>query len=131
MLGAVIGGAACVPRLSQPQNPAASALSPLEQLGRSVFFDRRLSLRGNQSCASCHAPEAGWTGDLPVVNAGRAVYEGSVSGLFGNRKPPTVAYAMAPVLHAMTEDGETVFVGGNFWDGRATKECAFCGGRSA
>ena len=101
---------------------AAPALSPLEQLGKSVFFDRRLSLRGNQSCASCHAPQVGWTGDLPLVNAGPAVYEGSVSGLFGNRKPPTVAYAMAPVLHTMTEDGETLFVGGNFWDGRATGE---------
>ena len=56
------------------------------------------------------------------MNAGPAVYEGSVSGLFGNRKPPTVAYAMAPVFHAMTEDGEMLFVGGNFWDGRATGE---------
>jgi cytochrome c peroxidase len=122
MLGAVIVGAACVPRLSEPRNPAVPALSPLEQLGKSVFFDRRLSLRGNQSCASCHAPQVGWTGDLPLVNAGPAVYEGSVSGLFGNRKPPTVAYARAPVLHAMTEDGEMLFVGGNFWDGRATGE---------
>jgi cytochrome c peroxidase len=99
-----------------------SALSPLEQLGKSVFFDRRLSLRGNQSCASCHAPQVGWTGDLPLVNATRAVYEGSVSGLFSNRKPPTVAYAMAPVFHAITEDGDVLFVGGNFWDGRATGE---------
>ena len=50
---------------AEPRTPAVSALSPLEQLGKSVFFDRRLSLRGNQSCASCHAPQAGWTGDLP------------------------------------------------------------------
>jgi len=97
-------------------------LSPLEQLGKSVFFDRRLSLRGNQSCASCHAPQVGWTGDLPLVNAGPAVYEGSVSGLFSNRKPPTVAYAMAPVLHMTVEDDAALFVGGNFWDGRATGE---------
>jgi cytochrome c peroxidase len=87
-----------------------------------VFFDRRLSLRGNQSCASCHAPDVGWTGDLSVVNAGPAVYEGSVSGLFSNRKPPTVAYAIAPMLHVAREDGESLFVGGNFWDGRATGE---------
>jgi cytochrome c peroxidase len=87
-----------------------------------VFFDRRLSLRGNQSCASCHAPHVGWTGDLSVVNAGPAVYEGSVGGLFSNRKPPTVAYAMAPVLHVAVEGDESLFVGGNFWDGRATGE---------
>lgn len=56
------------------------------------------------------------------MNAGPAVYEGSVGGLFGNRKPPTVAYAMAPVLHVAVEDDESLFVGGNFWDGRATGE---------
>jgi cytochrome c peroxidase len=122
MLAAVIAGAACVARLSEPRTPSVSALSPLEQIGKSVFFDQRLSLRGNQSCATCHAPQVGWTGDLPLVNAGPAVYEGSVSGLFGNRKPTTVAYAMAPVLHAIPEDGEILFVGGNFWDGRATGE---------
>jgi cytochrome c peroxidase len=122
LLAAVIAGTACVQRFSEPDSPAVTALSPFEQLGKSVFFDRRLSLRGNQSCASCHAPQVGWTGDLPLVNAGPAVYEGSVSGLFSNRKPPTVAYAMAPVFHATTKDGEMLFVGGNFWDGRATGE---------
>jgi cytochrome c peroxidase len=101
---------------------AAPALTPLELLGKSVFFDQRLSLGGNQSCATCHAPQVGWTGDLPLVNAGPAVYEGSVKGLFGNRKPPTVAYAFAPVLHTRVKDGETLFVGGHFWDGRATGE---------
>lgn len=99
---------------------SAPPLSPFEALGKSLFFDRRLSLQGNQSCASCHAPQAGWTGDLPLVNAGPAVYEGSVPGTFGNRKPPTTAYAMAPVFHTTEEDGELLFVGGHFWDGRAT-----------
>jgi cytochrome c peroxidase len=79
-----------------------------------------LSLRGNQSCATCHNRDAGWTGDLSHVNAGPAIYEGSVHGLFSSRKPPTVAYAMAPVLHIVVEDSETLFVGGHFWDGRAT-----------
>ena len=98
----------------------APGLSSLEQLGKAVFFDQRLSLHGNQSCATCHAPEVGWTGDLPLLNAGSAVYEGSIQGRFGNRKPPAVAYAAAPVLHTVVEDGETRFVGGSFWDGRAT-----------
>ena len=122
MLGAVIVGAACGQRRSEPPSPAVPALTALEQLGKSVFFDQRLSLRGNQSCAACHAPQVGWTGDRSLVNAGPAVYEGSVSGLFSNRKPPTVAYAMAPVLHMSVEDGDALFVGGNFWDGRATGE---------
>jgi len=122
VLVAVIGGPACGQRLGEPPSPAVPVLTALEQLGKSVFFDQRLSLRGNQSCATCHAPQVGWTGDLPLVNAGPAVYEGSVSGLFSNRKPPTIAYAMAPVLHMTTEDGAALFVGGNFWDGRATGE---------
>jgi cytochrome c peroxidase len=115
MVAAIMAGfLACRASSSEP------TLSALEQLGKSVFFDQRLSLGGNQSCATCHHPSVGWTGDLSHVNAGPAVYEGSVPGLFSNRKPPTVAYAMAPVLHTVVEDGEELFVGGNFWDGRAT-----------
>jgi cytochrome c peroxidase len=120
LLTAAIAGTVWLPPVAEPRRADAPVLSPLEQLGKSVFFDRRLSLRGNQSCASCHGPQVGWTGDLSVVNAGPAIYEGSVSGLFGNRKPPTVAYAMAPLLHIAVEDDESLFVGGNFWDGRAT-----------
>jgi len=30
-------------------------------LGRKLFFDRRLSLNGTQSCAMCHIPEQGFT----------------------------------------------------------------------
>jgi cytochrome c peroxidase len=48
------------------------------------------------------------------------VYEGSIPGAFGNRKPPTSAYAtLSPIFH-LTKKG--LFVGGNFWDGRATGE---------
>jgi len=122
MLAAVLGGAACVPALSSPPAAADPELTAIEQLGKSMFFDRRLSLHGNQSCAACHDREAGWTGELSLLNAGPAVYEGSAAGLFGNRKPPTAAYAMAPVLHMTVEDGATLFVGGHFWDGRATGE---------
>ena len=101
--------------------PAASqSLSAEEQLGRSIFFDEDLSLNKNQSCASCHAPEVGWTGPTSLVNAGLVVYEGSIPGRFGDRKPPTSAYAtLSPIFHQQ-KDG--LFVGGNFWDGRATGE---------
>ena len=40
----------------------AQALSDNEQLGKSIFFDTNLSINNNQSCATCHGPEAGWTG---------------------------------------------------------------------
>ncbi|HEU4882544.1 MAG TPA: cytochrome c peroxidase [Longimicrobium sp.] len=86
------------------------------QLGRRLFFDRELSLHGNQSCASCHDPDWGFSGPSSQVNAHGAVFEGSVAGAFGNRRPPSAAYAtFSPVLRL-----EGPYVGGNFWDGRAT-----------
>jgi cytochrome c peroxidase len=67
----------------------------------------------------CHGPAVGWTGPDSSINKGGSVYEGSVDGLFGNRKPPTAAYAgFAPALHWNAED--EVWVGGMFWDGRST-----------
>jgi len=99
---------------------AAQDLSEEEQLGKSIFFDDNLSINQNQSCAACHAPEAGWTGPLSDINAGGAVYEGSIAGRFGDRKPPSAAYAtQSPIFH---QDKKGLFVGGNFWDGRATGE---------
>ena len=105
----------------------AADLTSQEQLGKSIFFDENLSLNNNQSCASCHAPEAGWTGPLSGVNAGTVVYEGSIPGSFGNRKPPSSAYATtSPILHLDAKAG--LFVGGNFWDGRAGEKLGFLPG---
>lgn len=101
---------------------AAEPLTALETLGKAIFFDQSLSNNGNQACASCHAPEAGWSGPNPAFNAAGAVHEGSVEGRFGNRKPPSAAYAtLSPVLH-MEGKKKVNFIGGNFWNGRATGE---------
>ncbi len=101
----------------------AQDLTPNEQLGKSIFFDQNLSINQNLSCAGCHAPEVGFTGPLADINEHGAVYEGSIPGRFGNRKPPSSAYATpAPILHYVIEDGGALFIGGNFWDGRATGE---------
>jgi cytochrome c peroxidase len=95
-------------------------LRPEEQLGKSIFFDDNLSINQNQSCAACHAPESGWTGPDSATNAGGSVYEGSIPGRFGDRKPPSAAYAtLSPIFH---QDKDGLFEGGNFWDGRATGE---------
>lgn len=99
------------------------ALEPIEQLGKSIFFDKSLSLKKNQSCATCHGPGAGWVGPLPGINKKGTVYSGSIKTRFGDRKPPSSAYAtQAPVLGYVVEDDEALFSGGNFWDGRATGE---------
>lgn len=92
-------------------------------LGKAIFFDENLSLNQNQSCASCHDPEAGWTGALSSTNEHGAVYEGSIPGAFGARKPPSSAYAtQSPILHLSGVKKHAMFVGGMFWDGRATGE---------
>jgi cytochrome c peroxidase len=114
-----------VTALVVPYAGAASAnqdpsLTPTEQLGKSIFKDTSLSADGNQACESCHGPEAGWTGPLSDTNAHGAVYEGSLGNVFGNRKPPSAAYAtLSPILFM---DKHGTWTGGNFWDGRATGE---------
>ncbi len=94
-------------------------LSPKEQLGKALFFDANLSTPPGMACAACHGPEVGFTGPDAAFNAAGAVYEGAVAGRFGNRKPPASAYAGdSPVLQHNAITGN--FVGGMFWDGRAT-----------
>jgi cytochrome c peroxidase len=88
-------------------------------VGKAIFFDRNLSINRNQSCAACHFAEWGFTGPSPAINLHGAVYEGSIPGRFGDRKPPSSAYATpAPVFHFDPVEG--LYFGGNFWDGRAT-----------
>jgi cytochrome c peroxidase len=59
----------------------------------------------------------GWTGEVAGVNLHGAAYRGAQPQRFGGRKPPSSAYAsFSPVFHF---DGAE-FVGGVFWDGRAT-----------
>ena len=124
LMGGILAGAA-----------AQAQLTPNEELGRSIFFDKDLSINRNQSCADCHLPAWGFTGPIEAINAAGAVYEGSIPARFGNRKPPSAAYATrSPILFYMLEgqgrgggmhggdEGEALFVGGNFWDSRATGE---------
>jgi cytochrome c peroxidase len=97
----------------------AQSLSPIEELGKNLFFDQNLSTPPGMSCAACHGPEVGFTGPVEAINAAGAVYPGAVHTRFGNRKPPTAAYGGdSPPLY-LDEDGET-WEGGMFWDGRAT-----------
>lgn len=123
---AFAGGLGAGPLPSEPadlQSPATAKaklapsgnLTLKEYLGKLTFFDANLSLYSDLSCSGCHSPEVGWTGADASIDALGAVYMGSVDGRFGNRKPPSAAYAgFSPVLN----QGATV--GGMFWDGRAT-----------
>ncbi len=100
---------------------AAQGLTTLEQLGKNLFFDKISQPARNMSCATCHGPDVGWTGPVAGVNLHGAVYRGAVPTRFGNRKPPSSAYATFSPVFYFDEDLEQFF-GGNFWDGRATGE---------
>lgn len=94
---------------------AVPGLTPLEELGGFLYFDEALSEPTGQACASCHLPDAGF--DDP--DDGLPVSEGVIPGLFGGRNSPVTSYAMyAPSLYFDT--GEGLWIGGQFWDGRAT-----------
>lgn len=93
----------------------------LQLFGEKLFFDKTLSMPEGQSCAACHGPDVGWTGPDEPVNKTGSVYPGAMHQRFGNRKPNSAAYAsLSPLFHPIKEEGKVMFVGGNFWDGRAT-----------
>tara|TARA_R110002111_G_scaffold117466_1_gene179421 strand:- start:10873 stop:11916 length:1044 start_codon:yes stop_codon:yes gene_type:complete len=66
-------------------------------LGKQLFFDKRLSLDNTISCASCHAPDKGYS------NADQ--FATGFKGQKGGRNSPTVINAAYNKFH--------------FWDGRA------------
>src|ERR1019366_5812087 len=76
------GGDAGVP-LDRP-----ASFTDKQWLRKQVFFDTNLSELAGQACAACHASQVGWTGPDAMIDLGCAVYEGAVTGRFGNRKPP-------------------------------------------
>jgi len=97
----------------------AGTLTPAQQVGKKIFFDTNLSVNRNQSCATCHDPKVGWSGPDSMLNSHSGVYNGSFSDRFGNRRPPSASYvAQSPVLK--WDKKEKAFIGGAFWDGRAT-----------
>ncbi len=39
----------------------------MSDLGRNLFFDKILSLKGDNACAGCHAPSAGFSDTQPIA----------------------------------------------------------------
>jgi cytochrome c peroxidase len=79
--------------------PKDNTISSLKlALGASLYFDKRLSIDGTVSCASCHDPALAFT-DSKALSVG-------VAGKMGTRNAPTVLNAM--------------FIDALFWDGRST-----------
>ncbi len=89
-------------------------LTPPQLLGKKIFFDSKLSNPVGQSCASCHAAAAGFSDPNHL-----AVSRGAIATRLGTRNAPSISYAaFSPYFHFDAED-ET-YVGGLFWDGRAS-----------
>lgn len=95
-----------------------SNLTDLELLGKNIYFDK-ISEPGNMACADCHSPKVGFVGPIVGINIHGSVYRGAVAQRFGDRRPPTAAYGgESPVMYY--DEPEELFIGGMFWDGRAT-----------
>jgi cytochrome c peroxidase len=97
----------------------------LKLLGKYGFFDK-ISSPPNMSCATCHEPATGGTGNNSRVNLRQVAITGANPHTVGNLKPPTNAYASFirsfeecthGGLFAAGAPGE--LCGGNFWNGRA------------
>ena len=84
-----------IPELTYPKdNPASEEKI---ELGRMLYFDKRLSADNSVSCASCHDPKMGWSNnDATAVGVG---------GQRGGRGAPTII--------------NSAYQKFQFWDGRA------------
>lgn len=86
------------------------------ELGRALFNDKNLSRNRSQACATCHMPGNGFS-DRHDVKNGNAVSLGDDGKSFGDRNAPSATYAaLTPPFH---KDGAGIYIGGQFWDGRA------------
>src|ERR1017187_6566740 len=83
---------------------AQGNLTQNEQLGKKLFFDTNLSTPSGLACAGCHGAEVGYTGPDAAINAAGAGYEGAMAGRFGNRKPPSAAYAVEGDVAEVSEE---------------------------
>jgi cytochrome c peroxidase len=87
-----------------------------EALGEALFHDKSLSKNRSQACATCHMPEIAFS-DRHDTHKGNAVSLGDDGKSFGDRNAPTATYAaLSPPFH---KDATGLYIGGQFWDGRA------------
>src|SRR5947208_7054291 len=82
------------PLIWPPDNPYTPAKA---ELGRYLYFDKRLSADQTLSCASCHGPQSGFTDN--------AAFSTGIKSQKGGRSAPTVI--------------NRAFSSAQFWDGRA------------
>jgi len=85
--------------LEEPPVPEDNPMTAEKvDLGKQLYFDKRLSADGTISCATCHDPAKGWADGRPVSTG--------IRGQKGARNAPTVLNAAYQYFQ--------------FWDGRAS-----------
>jgi cytochrome c peroxidase len=95
-----------------------SGYEALRILGGLLNFDENMSPLRNEACASCHMPYVAFSGPIPSVNLTMIAYPGSFHFRADKRSAQRYSYApYFPVLHL---NGTHTFIGGEFWDARAT-----------
>ncbi len=108
-----------IKRAGNPPTIVGNGYQARSLLGELMNYDESMSVGGNQACAFCHMPYAGFGGSIPSVNLTMSAYPGSFHGRTVVRTPMRYTYASrSPVLQYNRTQGD--FYGGNFWDGRAT-----------
>ncbi len=90
----------------------------LEKLGAALFDDPNLSMNRTMSCSTCHMQVAGFADARESEPVGRDVSLGDDGVSLGDRNAPTAAYAKFTPPFGKNAAGE--YVGGQFWDGRAS-----------
>ena len=84
--------------LQAPDIPSDNPVTDAKvDLGKALYFDKRLSRDGTVSCATCHDPAKGWTDQAPVSTG--------IKGQKGGVSAPTVL--------------NSAYMEFQFWDGRA------------
>lgn len=102
----------------------AADLTGPQRLGKRLYNDTNLSLNRNQSCATCHSlkkidGKAAAFADPSNFKQGTPVSLSSVAFATGTLNAPSAAYAtFSPPFH--WDDKEGLYVGGQFWNGRAS-----------
>ena len=88
-----------------PLPPAQGVPSTPEriELGRKLYFDRRLSVNGTIACADCHKPARGYSDEFPVALG--LLIDGGRARPAGTRRSPTIINAAYSPL--MFRDGRT------------------------
>jgi cytochrome c peroxidase len=109
----------------QPPTLQGTGYQMVQVLGKLMNFDENMSPFRNRACGFCHMPYAGFSGPIPSVNLTMVAYPGSEEFRAGKRTAQRYTYSPRfPVLQLNETQtfvsGTPVFIGGNFWDGRAT-----------